>query len=150
MPPRRRVNAAPRMKKTEAGKLILLALKRMGRPASAYEIQAYLTDQHHLAPATIYRVLDMLIEDGSAHKIQSLNAYVACRHVGHADRSAFAICDDCGSVTEICGTGVDEILEACSRRCGFTLEESDIELHGSCQKCRAAAKREGVPSSERA
>jgi len=143
MPSPRRPYAGPRLKKTQAAKLVLGALQSMRRPASAYEIQASLTDQVHLAPPTIYRALELLIDDGLVHRIQSLNAFIACRHVGHPDRTAFAICDECGSVIEICGSGIDKILESCSRQFEFKLEESNIELHGACKKCSGSEKVRG-------
>ncbi|MBS0251149.1 MAG: transcriptional repressor [Proteobacteria bacterium] len=135
-----RPRAGPRIKKAQAAKVILAALKLMRRPVSAYEIQASLSDRFHLAPPTIYRALDMLMDEGLVHKIQSLNAFVACRHVGHADRTAFAICTECGSVMEICGSGIDAILESCSHQLGFELHESNVELHGACKKCSTSEK----------
>ena len=55
------------------------------------------------APLQVYRALDKLVETGLVHRLESLNAFVACAHKHcHDDcASAFAICEKCG-----CGDGV--------------------------------------------
>ncbi len=54
-----------------------------GRPVSAYEIIDSLRDKAILAPQTVYRSLDRLIASGAAHRLESLNAFVACSHAVH-------------------------------------------------------------------
>ena len=67
--------------------MIVEALKSAGRPVSAYEIIDQLREQAVLAPQTVYRALDRLIASGSAHRLESLNAFVACAHATHAGAS---------------------------------------------------------------
>jgi Fe2+ or Zn2+ uptake regulation protein len=80
--------------------MIVEALRGVGRPVSAYELIDSLREKATLAPQTVYRSLDRLIADGQAHRLESLNAFVACRHPAHEGAAVFAICDDCGIVTE--------------------------------------------------
>ena len=84
----------------EQDKMIVEALRGVGRPISAYELIEELRDKASLAPQTVYRSLDRLIAEGQAHRLESLNAFVACRHPSHEGAVVFAICGDCGTVTE--------------------------------------------------
>jgi Fur family zinc uptake transcriptional regulator len=54
------------------------------------------------APPTVYRALNRLVDEGLAHRVESLNAYVACAHSQHGEGAAiFSICQECGAVEEI-------------------------------------------------
>jgi Fur family zinc uptake transcriptional regulator len=50
------------------------------------------------SPPTVYRPLNRLTALGLTHRIETLSAFVACSHGGHAGTAAFAICTDCGNV----------------------------------------------------
>ena len=48
------------------------------------------------APPTVYRALDFLLANGFIHKLESVNAFVACHHPSTAQHSVpFLICDRC-------------------------------------------------------
>jgi Fe2+ or Zn2+ uptake regulation protein len=81
---------------------VLKALQTAEKPISAYQIMAAVPNGRDLAPATIYRALDRLVRDGQVHKLESLNAFVACQHSADHSAPAFAICSCCGTVTEPC------------------------------------------------
>src|SRR3990172_6339658 len=90
--------ATKRRPAPEQDRMIVEALRAAGRPVSAYEIIDRLREKASLAPQTVYRSLDRLIASGSAHRLESLNAFVACSPVTHEGGGGFAICDDCGGV----------------------------------------------------
>lgn len=115
--------------------LILKALRKAGGPRSAYELIELVRPTAVLAPPTIYRALDKLIGMGSVHKIESLNAFVACTHKAHHDDAAFAICNRCGSVTEFEAPEISKALAVWSEQAGFMLETQKVEIHGQCMSC---------------
>jgi Fur family zinc uptake transcriptional regulator len=114
----------------EQDKMIVEALRGVGRPVSAYELIEELRDQASLAPQTVYRSLDRLIADGQAHRLESLNAFVACRHPSHEGAAVFAICDDCGTVTEFNEPAAVERLAAWARKAKFAVDQMTLELRG--------------------
>ena len=62
-------------------------------PKKAYDLlsQLQLTNQS-AKPATVYRTLEFLIENGFVHKVNSLNAFVGCSHpLKHQDLSLIHI-----------------------------------------------------------
>ncbi|MFA5898570.1 MAG: Fur family transcriptional regulator [Hyphomicrobium sp.] len=125
----------------EQDKMIVEALRVVGRPVSAYELIEELRDKASLAPQTVYRSLDRLIADGQAHRLESINAFVACRHPSHESVAAFAICDDCGTVTEFDEPSAVERLATWARESKFAVDRMTLELRGRCQDCRARVSR---------
>lgn len=129
----------PKLTKNQG--FVLKALQGAPGPQSAYDLLAKLGDQGLKAPPQVYRALDKLVALGLAHRLESLNAFVACGHDHHHGNEAedhavvFTICDDCGQVDEITDTGLAEQLQGLARKSGFNPEKTTLELHGSCEKC---------------
>lgn len=121
---------------TEPRRHVLDIIARAGGPLGAYEIlnqlSAYLDNPK---PPTAYRAIEFLCEHGFIHRIESLNAYVACgtdhRHLG----SQFLICDSCGKVVEAHICDMPSALESHARKEGFSIRRWNAELHGLCPSC---------------
>jgi Fur family zinc uptake transcriptional regulator len=122
--------------------LVLDALTGAEGPLSAYTILDKLRDHGFRAPLQVYRALDKLRELGLVHRLESLNAFVACTqpHDHHTDHgvTAFAICEDCGQVDEMHDAGIEERLSVLAGVRHFKTEKTTIEIRGHCQNCSAA------------
>ncbi|MCR9121673.1 MAG: transcriptional repressor [Phyllobacteriaceae bacterium] len=120
--------------------LVMGALSDADGPLSAYTILDRLRDDGLRAPLQVYRALDKLVEFGLVHRLESLNAFVACRHPGCDGHqfTAFMICDECGSVIEIADTALARRLTGLAQDASFILEKSTVELRGLCAACSAA------------
>lgn len=126
---------------TKNQQLVLDALSGADGPLSAYTILDQLRDKGFRAPPQVYRALDKLVERGMVHRLESLNAFVACRHPGcdtHEETIAFAICADCGQVAEISDDALSQELGRIAGRAGFLLKKSTVELRGICGVCRGS------------
>ncbi|MBO6636639.1 MAG: transcriptional repressor [Roseitalea sp.] len=117
--------------------LVMGALSEATGPLSAYTILDQLRDDGLRAPLQVYRALDKLVEFGLVHRLESLNAFVACRQPGcdSHERTAFMICDDCGSVIEITDKALARRLKSLAQDASFALKKSTIELRGLCAAC---------------
>lgn len=120
-------------------KIIVAALRDAGRPVSAYELMEQLKGSGVTAPPTVYRALQRLIDDGLAHRLESLNAFVACNHPHHTTKAVFAICDGCGSVTEFDSAAAIKALQAWAKGSEFQIRTMTLELRGNCKDCVAPA-----------
>ena len=110
------------------------------RALGAYEVLDRLAaDGFGKQPPVAYRALDWLVENGLAHRVQRLNAYVACLHPGQAHAPAFLICRGCKAVAEAPGERVRALLEAGAAAAGFRVERASMEAVGLCPACQAAA-----------
>jgi len=128
---------AKRRPAPEQDRMIVEALRGVGRPVSAYELIDRLREKALLAPQTVYRSLDRLIADGQAHRLESLNAFVACRRPSHEGAVVFAICDDCGTVTEFDEPAAIDRLLAWARKAKFAVDQMTLEIRGRCRACTA-------------
>lgn len=119
--------------------LVREALAAAGGPLSAYAILDRLRDDGFRAPLQVYRALDKLIAYGLVHRLESLNAFVACRHPGceSHETAAFAICDACGQVAELEDAALAGQVTALARRTHFALKKTTIELRGVCAGCQS-------------
>ena len=120
--------------------LVLAALRKLGKPTSAYGLIEELKAEGIKAPPTVYRALGRLIEGGLVHRLESLNAFVACTHAHSQDAVAFAVCDDCGTVTEFESEQLSQILADWARKAGFGLRQKTLELRGRCSSCSRGSK----------
>ena len=130
---------------TKNQSLVFDVLTRSEAPMSAYTILDKLRDHGFRAPLQVYRALDKLTEFGMVHRLESLNAFVACAHReseccggGHCHGTvAFAICDSCGHVSEFHDDEVDHRLGDWSKTKGFRPAKTTIEIRGLCRDCAA-------------
>ncbi len=108
----------------------------------AYDILKRLAAEGLAAPQppVAYRALDFLVAHGFAHRIEKLNAYVACALPGGPHAAAFMICRDCGAVAEIAGDGAAGGLGASAKRLGFEIESAVLEAEGHCARCKDAPR----------
>ena len=130
---------------TRNQKLVLDVLAAAESPLSAYAILDDLRDEGLRAPLQIYRALDKLIDYGLIHRLESLNAFVACAH-DHPHKhqlSAFAIRDSCGQVLEFSDRQLSERLAALAAEVAFTPQHTTIEIRGECSRCRQSATPAG-------
>ncbi|WP_061933870.1 Fur family transcriptional regulator [Aureimonas sp. AU22] len=122
---------------TRNQKLVFDALERADGPLSAYSILDALRGEGLRAPPQVYRALEKLLETGLVHRLESLNAFVACAHphaCAHA-LTAFAICEKCGTVAEFADEVVEARLDAWAGGTGFVPRRTTVEIKGLCAAC---------------
>lgn len=125
---------------TKNQSLVLAALAKAESPLSAYTILDQLRDEGFRAPLQVYRALDKLVEAGRVHRLESINAFVACQHPGcdSHETIAFMICETCGQVSEISDNTLAGRLKNLAAQAGFALKKSTVELRGHCTNCQTA------------
>ena len=128
---------AEHKKLTRNQRLVLDKLESAPGPLSAYTLLDELREHGFRAPLQVYRALKVLTNAGLAHRLESLNAFVACCGAHHQDAgiAAFAICDDCGQVSEFADDIVSKRLGQWAGGRGFKASATTIEIRGTCQTC---------------
>jgi Fur family zinc uptake transcriptional regulator len=124
--------------------LVFGALSGANGPLSAYAILDHVRAEGMRAPLQVYRALDKLVELGFVHRIETLNAFVACRRpdCGTHASIAFTICEKCGTVAEVSNHHLGEELADIAARSQFSLAKSTVELRGICAPCTKVPPRE--------
>ncbi|MGB0749001.1 MAG: Fur family transcriptional regulator [Magnetospiraceae bacterium] len=115
---------------------VFAALRRAKRPMTAYQLIDAVRSAGISAPPTVYRALERLIAQGLAHRLESLNAFVACTH-DHAHKGAtvFLICEDCHGAEEFADAAIARRLTARAKESGFHPYSTTIEMRGHCRSC---------------
>lgn len=129
---------------TRNQQLVFDALIDAAAPMTAYEILDALRDAGFRAPLQVYRALDKLKGLGLVHRLESLNAFVACAEPHHhKGATVFAICDNCGDTQEFTDDAVANRLERRADEQAFTLQRATVELHGLCRRCARVQDQAG-------
>ena len=109
-------------------------------PIGAYDILGALKKgEGALAPPTVYRALEFLLQAGLIHRIDTLNAYVACEIPKTAHAGQFLICRVCQSVTELEDDSIAQLITKTASAAGFSADSHDVEIKGVCVRCRDAS-----------
>lgn len=115
------------------------------KPVGAYDILDQLNRAGgKVAPPTVYRALDFLIEADLVHRLDSLNAFVGCPDPSNPHSGQFLICRECRSVAELEDSDIDEMVRRRAATVGFTAHEQTLEIEGICRNC--AGKQVSIPS----
>jgi len=121
---------------------VLGLIARAGKPLKAYDLLDQVREgggPGAPAPPTVYRSLDFLLGNGFIHKLQSVNAFVACHHPSATLHSSpFLICDYCHEAVELEDVNITALLQARARELGFVAQAQTLEVHGICASCVSA------------
>jgi Fur family transcriptional regulator, zinc uptake regulator len=129
--------ARPSKLPVHPSKLVLGLLKCSKHPLTAYNLLEKLKKHGVQGPPVIYRALKQLMDKGQIHRIQALNAYVACGcEAGHHHEfSVLTVCKGCKTVDEMHDHAVIRYL-AGLRRLGINVPKAAVvELPVVCQDC---------------
>jgi len=121
---------------TETRRKVFELVVKAGQPVGAYRLLEAMQDRGtRVMPPTVYRALNFLQGKGLVHRIESLNAFVACTRSGDEHEGQFLICSDCGRTEELADESVSAMLRERASSRGFTLTQQTIELKGLCSDC---------------
>ena len=118
--------------------IVLGIIEKAKGPLKAYSILFNVQNKGINAPQQIYRALDKLIEIGKIHKIESKNAFVACKNTNCeiSKATAFSICERCETVDEIIDTKLSKYLSSFNDKKGTKFKRFNLEFFGLCKKCK--------------
>src|SRR5690606_31807990 len=105
------------------------------RALGAYEVLARIAAEGFGAhPPVAYRALDFLVAHGFAHRIEGINAFVACPCPERRHMPAFLICRGCRAVAEADAPEAGALAPG-AEAAGFRVERTMVETQGLCPSC---------------
>ena len=118
--------------------IIFDLIDRSPEPLKAYTILYNVQKKGINAPPQVYRALDKLVEIGKIHKIESKNAFVACKNSDCeiSKATAFSICESCEMVDEISDVKLSRYLSSFNHKKGMKFKRFNLEFFGLCKKCK--------------
>ncbi len=131
-----RLTEARGLRLTETRARVLEIVAESHKPIGAYDIlQRLSAERGRAAPPTVYRALAFLVEQGLAHRIDSLNAFVACFDPERTHDAGFLICDSCKAVEEIAEPAIGGAIRKAAALQRFTPSRTVVEISGTCAAC---------------
>ena len=117
---------------------VLTLIWQSHKPLGAYAIMDMLAaaTTRRIAPPTVYRALEFLLEHRLIHRINSLNAYIGCPEPENQHHSYFLICSDCGIATECTAKYLAPAIAKTAASTGFDIDDQSVEIIGRCPSCR--------------
>jgi len=136
------MNTHPNLTKNQS--LVYDVLSKAKLPLTAYSVLDDLRESGFRAPPQVYRALEKLQKLGLIHRLESLNAFVACRHSDCQSHGliAFTICEKCGEVTEIAEKSIEMEILSLTEKQSFVAKKTSIEISGTCVSCTAPNHKE--------
>lgn len=131
--------AATGLRLTPVRRRVLALLLAQHRAMGAYELLDVLRQEGlGSQPPVIYRALNFLVKHGLAHRIEHLNAFVACATPNSGHAPVFLICRMCKRVGEVDTAAAENILAPVTQIAGFRIERASVEAIGICAHCEEA------------
>ena len=135
--------AAGGLRLTPIRRRVLEILLEEHRAFGAYDVLERLQAENLGAhPPVAYRALEFLVEHGFAHRLERLNAFVACARGGcdpeSGQQPAFLICRSCKTVAEADAAAAARALDRAAAGAGFHIESAQVEAEGLCPGCQDA------------
>ena len=118
--------------------IIFDLIDKSSEPLKAYTILFNVQRKGIKAPPQVYRALDKLVEIGKIHKIESKNAFVACKNSNCeiSKATAFSICESCEIVDEISDIKLSKYLSKFNDKKGMKYKRFNLEFFGLCNRCK--------------
>lgn len=133
------------VKLTQLREHVLRLILLHGKPLGAYAIMDMLeatSDRERVAPPTVYRALDFLLEYRLIHKIHSLNAYLGNTNPRPDHSSVILICAKCGNAEEVPNNTIQQAINLSASQHRFLVEKQVIEITGRCSRCKMQEQEE--------
>ncbi|WP_425074058.1 Fur family transcriptional regulator [Sagittula sp. S175] len=125
---------------TPVRRRVLEILLDRHRAMGAYEVLDVLRSEGlGSQPPVAYRALDFLVTNGFAHRIERLNAFIACAAPTEDHAPTFLICRKCSTVAETPAWRAGRVLRNIASEVGFEVERVAIEAEGLCPACQDTA-----------
>ncbi|MBF0454407.1 MAG: transcriptional repressor [Magnetococcales bacterium] len=124
---------------------VLEILAQSHRALGAYDILERFQPNREgrTAPVTIYRALDFLMENQLAHRLSSLNAFVACSRQHDGPDVQFLVCNSCQSVAELSTPTLHQAIHQEVDSADFTITTPLVEIGGICSTCQQDGRDHG-------
>ena len=118
--------------------IVLDIIEKSREPLKAYSILFDVQKKGIKAPLQVYRALEKLIKLGKIHKVESKNAFVACKNSSCeiTKATAFSICETCEKITEISNAKLSKYLTNFEDNSGMKYKKYNLEFFGLCKKCK--------------
>jgi Fur family ferric uptake transcriptional regulator len=114
-------------------------LARQRCAVSAQEIETSLAGSGRgVGRASIYRVLDLLVQHRLVTRVETGDGTARYEPIApDGEHHHHLLCDRCGRLVPFDDSELERSIEQLADRLNFRVQEHDVLLHGSCERCAA-------------
>ena len=88
------------------------------------------------ARASIYRVLDLLVDHGLVERVATGGSQARFERVlPSGDHHHHLVCDQCGRLVAFHDSGLERAIDRLTDRLGVRVESHEVLLRGACDQC---------------
>ncbi|NMA66606.1 MAG: transcriptional repressor [Clostridiaceae bacterium] len=125
------------LRSTRHRKSILAELEKSKLPMTAEDLFIKLKSKNiSISISTVYRVLDVLVENGLAIQSNLPGANKAIYALNNKEHHHHLICIKCRDVYSLEGCPLKDYERSLENRLGFSIEGHTLEIFGYCQECK--------------
>jgi Fur family transcriptional regulator, ferric uptake regulator len=131
------VLSAAGLKRGGARERVISLLASQPCALTAVEIEEALrSSERPTGRATIYRVLELLVEHGLVERVEvgDGQARFERSHPG-GEHHHHLVCEQCGRLVAFDDPGLEQAIDSLSERLGVRIERHDVLLRGECDRC---------------
>lgn len=122
---------------TQPRRLVVEALTAMKQPGSPYDIQKWIAAKYgNISPVTVYRVTELLLTLGLAHKHPCSGALALCAHPDKHGAHAYLHCHSCGKSEEFFSPALQDAAHKEATKRHYSSPTTLLEISGTCRDCR--------------
>ena len=99
---------------------------------TALEIDRRLTS---VGRASVYRTLDQLEQLHLVQRVEIGGDAAGYERIDAGAHHHHLVCEECGRLSPFASEGLEQAIEAVSRRSDFTVAAHDVVLRGTCRTC---------------
>jgi Fur family zinc uptake transcriptional regulator len=126
---------------TDLRREVLELLLLRGGSAKAYDLQDDMRARRgRVAPTTVYRALDFLVEQDLVHRVDATNSFVACTGEHEGRLATMLVCGRCGETTEWHDDQAAKFLTTLLRESSSGFLGTGVEVKGVCRACQEGTR----------
>jgi len=111
-------------------------IKDKGHRESEDVYMAIKTRKTHVSRATVYRTLDILVQNGFARKLNLGDGRARYEPKIDSPHHDHMICNNCGKIIEFVNHEIEKIQEEIAKHHQFKLQQHIHQLFGICKECQ--------------
>ncbi|MEZ5776578.1 MAG: transcriptional repressor [Hyphomicrobiaceae bacterium] len=134
----RRAFSARGLRFTPLRERVLTEIAASHHAIGAYDVLDRMAEGgERMAPISVYRAIEALVDAGVVHRLESRNAYFAC-HIRHRPGTSalVLVCERCGAVAEIADETSSAAIGRAVADAGFSARSAVCEVIGACSHCK--------------
>ena len=111
-------------------------IKNKGHRESEDVYMAIKTRKTHVSRATVYRTLDILVQNGFARKLNLGDGRARYEPKIDSPHHDHMICNNCGKIIEFVNDEIEKMQEEITKQHQFKLQQHIHQLFGICKECQ--------------